>query len=92
LLFSNRGAREIAGAAALPGSDVDRSGSGAALGQIRSRKTGMNNTLRFLILAMTAAGLLSACGSGSGTANSTAAPAAAAGVATPKAVSVVTAN
>jgi hypothetical protein len=52
----------------------------------------MNNTLRLLLLATTTAGVLSACGSGSGTANSTPAPSTAAGVATPKAVSVVTAN
>ena len=51
----------------------------------------MNNTLRLLLLAVTTAGLLSGCGGGSSTSNSTPTPTAT-GVATPKAVSVVTAN
>jgi uncharacterized lipoprotein YajG len=51
----------------------------------------MNNTLRLLLLAVTTAGVLAGCGGESTTANSTPTPTAA-GVATPKAVSVVTAN
>jgi hypothetical protein len=52
----------------------------------------MKNTLCFLLLAATAAGVLAGCGGSSGNTNANATPTAAAGVATPKAVSVVTAN
>ena len=53
----------------------------------------MHTRLRFLLLAILAADILAGCGGGSASAaNPAPAPTAVAGVATPKAVSVVTAN
>jgi len=52
----------------------------------------MKSSVLFLVLAITAAGLLAGCGGGSSGSSSPSSPTGVTGVATPKGVSVVTAN